>query len=245
MTWHTQIDDRVLEGSEAALYLSALQHAVEYLEEMADLEEEVDILTCDRIFDSASFDQKVVLLHTCLSALLDPNVPIPALTNVLEAAAYFPFVFLRRQIGEEIENETFESEHPDDFEQDEDARYYYRRMLWQIFEEYIRPLWDSATEEYGEDEEEKAFHDRSTNFDLWASIIEDMMERIFWDRDWMVSSLAPQLLDGIEEEFSNLTDVTEEYLINRLPNVTPYEVEAALAAIYNWPPPAVEDIPLN
>jgi hypothetical protein len=44
MTWHTQIDDRVLEGSEAALYLSAMQHAVEYLEEMADLEEEVDIL---------------------------------------------------------------------------------------------------------------------------------------------------------------------------------------------------------
>lgn len=37
MTWHTQIDDRVLEGSEAVLYLSAMQHAVEYLEEMADL----------------------------------------------------------------------------------------------------------------------------------------------------------------------------------------------------------------
>jgi hypothetical protein len=245
MTWHTQIDDRVLEGSEAALYLSAMQHAVEYLEEMADLEAEVDILTCDRIFDSASFDQKVVLLHTCLSALLDPNVPVPPLTNVLEAAAYFPFVFLRRQIGEEIETETFEAEQPEDFEQDEDDRYYYRRILWQIFEEYIRPLWDSATEEYGEDEEETAFNDRSTNFGLWDSIIESMMELIFWDRDWMVSSLAPQLLDGIEESFSDLTDVTEEYLINRLPKVTPDEAEAALAAIYNWPKPAIENCPVN
>ncbi len=76
-----------LEGSEAALYLSALQHAVEYLEEMADLEEEVDILTCDRSFDSASFDQKVVLLHTCLSALLDPNVPIPPLLLPVDVVA--------------------------------------------------------------------------------------------------------------------------------------------------------------
>ena len=241
MTWHTSLADRVLQGSEAALYLSAMQHAVEYLEDMADLDGEVGVSTGDRIFDGASFDQKVVLLHTCLAALLDPNVAMPDLTSVLEAAAYFPFAFLQQQIQEEIELEISEAKQltPAELDQDEDFRYYYRRMLWQIFEEHIRPLWDSAIEEYGEDEAEQAFHDRSTNFALWDSMIEDMMERIFWDCDWMVSSVAPQLLDGIEEELSQRLDLTEAYVTNRLPNVTVGQAETALAAIHNWPKPSV------
>jgi hypothetical protein len=51
---------------------------------------------------------------------------VPALTNILEAAAYFPFVFLLRQISEKIEIETFEVEQSETaaFEQDETSRYY-------------------------------------------------------------------------------------------------------------------------
>jgi hypothetical protein len=61
--------------------------------------------TGDRIFDSASVEQKVVLLHQCLSALLKPDIPAPPLTNVMETAAFLPFAFLQMRIEEEIEDE--------------------------------------------------------------------------------------------------------------------------------------------
>jgi hypothetical protein len=232
MTWRTQLGDRILQGAEAALYLNAMQHAVEYLQEMEELEADIDVLTGDRIFDGASFQQRIALLHTCLSALLQPDFEVPEVTSVLEAAAYFPFAFLKKQIEEEIESEK------EGIFEDEKFKYYYRRLTWSVFEEFIRPSWESAVEEFGQDEEEAKFSDRSTNLFLWNSVIDEMVDRIFWDRDWTISSFAPQLLDGIEETLSQSTDLTEGYLINRLPKVSTVQAEEALSAICGWKIPS-------
>lgn len=48
-------------GGEAKFYLHILQAAVEDSREAAELDEDVGIRTCDLIFNSASFEQKVVL----------------------------------------------------------------------------------------------------------------------------------------------------------------------------------------
>ncbi len=89
--WSTIFGLRTLEGVEAEFYLEAMQLVVDYLEQYAASGEEVDIFTYDCIFDGASFEQKVVLLHRCLTALLNPTVEAPTLTNTLEAAVYNPF----------------------------------------------------------------------------------------------------------------------------------------------------------
>lgn len=228
MTWRTQIGDRVLQGSEAALYINAMQSAVEYLDMLHEIEDEPDIKTGDRMFDGASFHQKVVLLHTCLCALLKPDIAAPELTSVLEAAAYFPFAFLQNEIAAEIEADEA------GFSEGENFQYAYRSLVWSIFDEFIQPRWQSAVEEFGEDEEESAFHQHSTNLSLWESIIDAMADRIFWDRDWHMSSLKPELLDSIPEFLSQATGLEESYLINRLPNVTAEQAETALAAIRRW-----------
>lgn len=228
MSWHTSQGDRVLEGTEAAFYLSAVQHAIDHLQELQDIDEETDVVTGDRIFDYASLNQKVVLLHTCLQALLDPEIDPPELTSVLEAAAYFPFAFLKLELKMELESEE------DEIFDNEEFKYYYRNIVWQVFDEFVYPRWQSAIEEFGEDEEENAFHQHSTNLRLWKSIIDQMANRIFWDRDWVVSSFAPELLDGIEKSFSEMTGLTEEYVTNRLPKVTSKHVKQAIAAIKNW-----------
>ncbi|MGG6270499.1 hypothetical protein ACQ4M3_37575 [Leptolyngbya sp. AN03gr2] len=228
MSWHTSLGDRVLEGTEAAFYLSAVQHAIEHLQELQDIDEETDVVTGDRIFDYASLNQKVVLLHTCLQALLDSRIDPPELTSVLEAAAYFPFAFLKLELKMELESEE------DGIFDNEEFKYYYRNIVWQVFDEFGYPCWQSAIEEFGEDEEENAFHQHSTNSRLWKSIIDQMANRIFWDRDWMVSSFAPELLDGIDQSFSEMTGLTEEYVTNRLPKVTSKQVKQAIAAIKNW-----------
>lgn len=225
MAWHTCLGIRSLEGVEAELYLEAMQGAVDYIEVMGD---ELDVKTGDRVFDSATLHQKAVILHHCLSAFLQPEVEAPELTNVLEAGAYFPFAYLKMRLEEEISEEDEWSD------EEEDLKYAYRRSLWNAFEEFVRPRWEAAVEEYGEREEETDFSDHSTDLDLWEEIIEDLADRIFWERDWQVGSIAPQLLDGIEDDFSQLTGLDEKYVMNRLPSVTKEEAEIALSEIRNW-----------
>ena len=65
----------------------------------------------------------------------------------------------------------------------------------------------------------------------WENCIDELADRIFWDRDWQVTYNHPQLLDGIEEEFANQTGISEDYVQNRLPKVTAAEVELALQKI--------------
>ncbi len=236
MTWHTNLGMRVLEGVEAEVYLTAVQSAIDYIELMDDGEGELDVRTGDHIFDFANPGQKIVILHVCLSALLKPEVEAPNLNNVPEAGAYFPFAYLQMRVEEEISEE-------DDWHEDEAAiKYYFRRLIWRAFEEFVRPRWRDAVTEDGKREEEAEFSERSTNLNLWEEIIDELADRIFWDRDWQMSTTfavsagqrTPRPLDGIETEFSQATDLEEDYITNRLPKVSDAEVAAALAEIRAW-----------
>jgi hypothetical protein len=123
MTWNTNFGKRVLEGAEAKFYLHILQAAVEFSQEAVEFDDGIEVITGDRIFDSASFEQRVVLWHRCLAALLKPEVPVPLLTNVLEAAAYFPFAWLTQRVEDEI---AF----ADGIKQDDDP-FHWRRLIWE------------------------------------------------------------------------------------------------------------------
>jgi hypothetical protein len=223
MVWRTHLGNRVLEGIEAEVYLSAMQSAIDMLEVEEDLEDS-DYQTGDRIFDSASFHQKIVLLYRCLQALLDPKVPAPALTNVMEAAAYLPFVFLRREVSYEIET---------CHEEPKEYANYFRQLLTRAYETLILPglLHPDVLEEWGEPDQ---LVPESTDFEQWEMVIDRLCDRIFWDRDWQLTYSHPQLLDGVEEGLSQLTGITEEYISNRLPKVTPEEAEHARFAILRW-----------
>lgn len=162
--------------------------------------EEPEVLTggsfaprSDRIFDIASFEQKVVLLDRCLSALLKPDIESPMLTNVIEAAAYFPFAFLKMRLEDEIFMEE------EGFTQDEKLTYFYRDLLWKAFEAYCSENWQAGQEEFGFDEELDTFHARSQNLRLWYIVVDELSGsfaprsvRIFWDRDWANHLKSPR-----------------------------------------------------
>jgi hypothetical protein len=231
MTWDTQLGLRSLSGVEAEFYLTAMQMTVDYLMEMAEMEEEPDFETGDRIFDSASFAQKAVLLHQCLSALLKPEVPAPQLTNLTEASAFAPFAFILMRIGEELEEESFWLK-DEKYKTDEDLIYSYRQLAWNAYDRLVlasREPWEDDP-----DEEEFRLDYHTMDEPLWINVIDELASRIFFDRDWYITSYHPQLLDGMTEEFSEITDVASSYITNRLPIVTPEQVQAALVEIRNW-----------
>jgi hypothetical protein len=74
----------------------------------------------------------------------------------------------------------------------------------------------------------------SEDYSEWDDSIDDLADRIFWDRDWQVTYAHPQLLDGIEDEFAEKTGITDEYIQNRLPSVTQAEADLALQTIFEW-----------
>jgi hypothetical protein len=225
MTLPTSLGPRTLTGAEAVFYLTATPEAFEYLIELRECADELDVVTGDRIFDMANFNQKVFLLQTCLSALLDPQIPPPRQTNLLEATVYFPFAFMKAAISEEIE-------YPVEFS--DDARYQYREMVWPIFEELVQPRWKAADAEYGEDEEINAFHRQSDNYSLWRSVIEDLEDGFFEDYDWQLTSITPQILDGLEESLGEQFGIAPDYITNRLPQVSDAEAKAACQIIQSW-----------
>jgi hypothetical protein len=116
---------------------------------------------------------------------------------------------------------------------EEEYRYYCREMVWSAFEEYVLPNWQASAEEEGEEEGEKDFNPHSNHLDLWKRAINCLLDRIFWDRDWMMSTGSPQFLDGIEEELAETADL-KDYFTTRLPKVTPEQAIKALEEIKNW-----------
>jgi hypothetical protein len=228
--WTTNDGLRVLEGAEAEFYVEAMQLAVDYLQEYAEFDDEVDVLTHDRIFDSANFEQKLVLLHCCLSALLDPTIEAPVLTNVVEAAAYFPFAFIQMRVEEEIElAETDFADEP------EDMKYYYRHLVWKPFAKYVLPSWQQSDAEFTDVENDLPAYDvHSKDLSFWEETIDRLADRIFWDRDWEMTSIRPQILDGIDPRVGEPIGLTDDYVTNRLPKISQAQSLEALEAIRNW-----------
>jgi len=225
MTWRTQLGFRVLEGNEAEFYRTAMHLAAEALQSAHMDTNVLDCETGERIFDSASFEQKIVLLYRALAALLKPEVEAPKLTNLTEAAAFFPFAFVQMKVEEEIEDEPYWDE-----EDSETIIYYYRQLIWNAYEILIVAEHRSLEDEPKE-EEEPLLNWRSTDIIDWISALDELADRIFFDRDWQVTSLHPQLLNGLTENFSEQTGIEEYYFVNRLPEVTSQEAETALLAL--------------
>ena len=221
--WRTSVGDRVLEGLERSFYVELVRFSIDELTQFDEINR-LDLLpiTGDRIFDSATLEQRIILMRDVLCALLDPSVEIPKHSNVNEAAAYFPFAVLRDRLELEIESELFDDPN--------DSHFYWREFIWQMFEEYCRPNWENDKDDYIS---EFLIHGyRSNNLELFQSIIEDLEERIFWDMDWQDSYHSPQLLDGVEPAVEEVMRYGD-YFTTHLPKVTKLEVDAAIKYIKN------------
>ena len=235
MTWRTCLGDRVLEGTEADLFITAVQLTAENIYDFGS-DFDLDFETSNRLFDTATPNQKLFLLNFCLSALLNPEIPSPELNHILEATVYCPFAYLKMEIAYEIESEL-QGDYQDE---DEQYKYRFRRLLWQPFQEYILPSEQDDDEEFDFDEDEelageiKSFSYQSIDLDRWDEIVEYLAHRILWDdEDWKLTSLVPVWTDGTDE-LGLMLGLTDEYLSSRIGIISEEEREAAYKKIQSW-----------
>lgn len=226
--WHTQLGDRVFEGKEAAFYLLAVQETVAILQELTPEELEWCLPpTFDAVFDEATIEQKIVLLHQVLLALLDPSIPQPKLTNVTEAAAYLPFQVMKLKVEEEIDLAKYQVW---DEKERSEMECHYRRLIletcqslnWKIDTDIERPRVRSP---------------RSTNVDLWFKAVEALASRIFWDDDWKTTTRCEGILEGKHPEVVQWGGLAN-YLTRELPQVNNAQVTMAVQSIQSWQLPS-------
>lgn len=256
MTWHMQSGDRVLAGYEAEFYLKVLQDSFLFDWDNNDLKDfQLYANTGNSFFHRASFNQQIYLINFCLKALLKPDVPMPELDHILEAAAFYPFAYLSQMIYEEIPQQSDWLERGNEPNSEEYA-YFYRKIAWDAFEKMILPdllefeaeyklafeaEYEKDYEEDDEDEEYsnpfKLFYEqkyKSTDLDDWEFAIDSLADIIFWDRDWFFVTDWPQYLDGMDPAHAANLGITENYFTNRLPKVSDEEAMELLREIMEW-----------
>lgn len=187
--------------------------------------------TGERVFDGATVNDKIALMHEVLSALLIADTPAPKVTSTLEAAAFFPFALLIQDIECEIENEEMEI-----FEDsDADLKYLFRTLTWEALTILELPHMIQMDIEEGYDGQLFLDGYRSTDLSDWQEIVHILETRFFDDYDWTFTSQYPQLLDGMEDYLSNELGIDHQYFNNRLPRISDEGAEALYRQIQQWP----------
>lgn len=244
MVWHTSCGDRVLDKIEAEFYLKILKDSFQVtLDLMTDWDNpnpkdiSLWVSTGNHFFDRASFNSQIYLINFSLKALLKPEVPMPELDHLLEAAAFYPFAYLVESVYTEIteiadELMVKESEK----NPDESFIYFYRKIAWDAFETMILPHLDSYDDEEEPDPFQSFYEQKYKCIEMrdWEFAIDCLADQIFWDRDWFFVSDQPQLLDGMDPVIAASMGITENYFTNRLPKVSDEEAIAALREILEW-----------
>jgi hypothetical protein len=168
--WRTQEGDRVLRGEEATLFQQGLSNLVFYITGFGlDEDDESDTDDWDvgvRVFDALSRHEKLGILEHVAHALLVKSVKWPPLTAVGEGAVAAVYYHLLGDVETEIDEGGTGS----------------------------RQLMLAAATECDLDDDLPALD--SGEFEEWRDVVELLMDRILWDRDW-------------EEEFVKLDDPPE------------------------------------
>ncbi len=241
MTWHMQSGDRVLAGYEAEFYLKVLQDSFLFDWDNNDLKDfQLYANTGNSFFHRASFNQQIYLINFCLKALLKPDVPMPELDHILEAAAFYPFAYLSQMIYEEIPQQSDWLERGNEPNSEEYA-YFYRKIAWDAFEKMILPdlleYEEDDEEEYDREDSVNLFYEqkyKSTDMRDWDFAVDCLADIIFWDRDWFFVTDWPQYLDGMDPAHAANLGITENYFTNRLPKVSDEEAISLLREIMEW-----------
>lgn len=234
MAWMATLGEVTLDGFEAGFYLAIAQRAAAYLWDIVrDFEDEDPtggVITGERLFDRASVNGKIALIHEILIALLDPDAYTPQVTSTLEAAAYFPFALLLQDIEEEIDNENMEVYG----DSGEDLKYHFRKIAWEALEKLELPRMIEVDLAEGYDGQLFTDGYRSTDFSDWQEILEILETRFFDDNDWILTSQHPQLLDDMEEGLAHDVGIDRGYFNNRLPKVSEEGAETLYKQIQRW-----------
>jgi len=226
--WWTQIGERVLTGAEAELFGHALGVVLDEVEEAhRDAQSEDDEWTASlTAFDDLTYGQKIQVFATVAEGLLLPEVPKVRLTAAVEAGVAAVYEQLKTYVEMEIDAEDLPDEDERDRQRRETYRHFWRRKILAVCDQYGMQEPDPS-----DPESDEPVTEGCADKEQWDLLIERIMGRILWDRDYEDGDLLLDLPPEGAREVRELLGITTDYHQAIPDDLTEKQAAAALARI--------------
>ena len=237
MTWHTPSGERCLDGEEAELVRDSLATMVEELASCRETEEEPWEYGIT-LFDDLTWQQQLAMLDLLATNLLHVTEQTLELSGINEAgvAAIFQNIFQQIELEVELQDVS-----PPEY------RYRWREAVVGAYqndfdlsseENELRTLSDadsaggySTHGEIKDGETKDELSIESTDLDQWKWLVDDLADRILWDRDF---EMVNEMIDAPPEKAAVLRaalGIDSEYYTAIAPDPTDGELDQLFSSL--------------
>jgi hypothetical protein len=203
MTWKTPLGERVLNKAEAQLFANAVAVILDFYQSWPEGGLNWGRPVTEGPFEQLTAPQKVAVLEEVAEALLT-ETPVPPHSSITENAIYYVYRWILEQMESDVE------------EQEE---------IWgqEVLDALGRSGRDPATRGGGaegmdgdDSEDEDSKYDPyigCRDVEKWEAAIEELADRILWDRDWELGEYVAQ-----SSEVKDFMHIDQNYFSYSVPN---------------------------
>ncbi len=215
--WNTPYGERTLNWAERRLVASEAWALSSAISEAANFGgSSVEVV----LFDRLTWQQQILLLERVLNALIDPTIPAPPTTALLEATV--AAIYAQMVISVQLEIDLIEPEDDPIDSYDPYNGFYVRQ---QVLDAIKAPV--DLDEPEGDPFEEYSLTLECDEIEEWEMVIECLRGRILADEDWQMESIVMDLAPATGEDIKQLMGIRADYFIDIPPDATDEEAEAA------------------
>ncbi len=215
--WNTTYGERTLTGAERRLVVMESWALFDSISEFKSIGgSSIEVV----LFDRLSWQQQMLLLERVLMALIEPTIPAPTTTALLEATV--AAIYAQMVISVQLEIDLIEPEDDSSNAYDPFGGFYVRQQILDALQE---PM--DVDEPEGDPFEEYSLSVECDEIEEWEMVIECLRGRILADEDWQMEAIVMDLAPSTSKDLKQRMGIKGDYFIDIPPDVTDEEAEAA------------------
>lgn len=214
--WNTAMGTRTLLGAERRLVVSAGWGLADAISASAMLNDNVRFGIV--LFDRLTWQQQMMMLEKVLTPLVEPSIPAPQSTALLDATVAAIYAHLYTSVEIELDDEKMEVDNSFYGASNFDVR----REIIDALQEPIDS--DEPIEETPEDGWPSVMCD---DIDEWGLAIESLRERMLADEDWQMDAITMDLAPQTSKSLKKDLGIQRDYFIDIPPDGDDEDAEAA------------------
>ncbi len=213
--WNTTYGERTLVGAERQLVVTeswTLSDAI------SDAASEGGVSLGILLFDRLTWQQQMFLLDRVMTGLVDPTIPAPPTTALLDATV--GAIYAQMVISIQLEIDFAEPDEDNPYGQATDFM-----SRQQVLDALTEPM--DIDEPMEEPFEDYSLSVECDEIEEWEMVIESLRGRILADEDWQMEAIVIDLAPSTSQDLKQQMGIQDDYFIDIPPEVTDEEAEEA------------------
>ena len=213
--WNTTMGERTLLGAERRMVMSAGWGLADTISAEAP---QGNVQFGIVLFDRLTWQQQFLMVEKVLTALLEPTIPTPPSTALMDATVAAIYAQLYTSVEIELDDARMDR----DESLDEENHFEVRQEILEALREPVDS--DEPMEESPEGGWPTLLCDE---IEEWELAIESLRSRILADEDWQMETLAIDLAPDTSKSLKKEMGIQRDYFIDIPPDGSDEEAEAA------------------